>query len=298
MIDRRQLLAAGSALGLSVFAGPGLAAKPDFSARLAAIERAAGGRLGAFVLDTGSGKSFGWRQDERFCHCSTFKLSLAALVLREADAGRLDPAEVLPYSRADLLGNSPVTEANLAKGGLPLAALAEAAQEVSDNAAANLLLRRLGGPHALTAFWRTLGDPVSRLDDYEPDLNVIPPGTEKNSTTPRAMAGTLRRIVLGDVLTPASRARLTGWMEQTRTGMSRIRAELPADWRVLDKTGTGMRPGVGNKVNDIAVLLPPRRAPLVVAGYYENPVFSEDTRPADEAVLKSLGALAAEWAGA
>ena len=298
VIDRRQLLVAGGAFGLSACVAPGMAAKPPGPERLAAIEHADGGRLGVFVLDTGSGRSFGWRQDERFCHCSTFKLSLAALVLSEADAERLDLAEAIPYSRADLMGNSPVTEAGVARGALSVVTLTEAAQVTSDNAAANLLLRRLGGPSALTAFWRRIGDRVSRLDSYEPGLNVIPPGTEENSTTPRAMAGAMRRIVLGEVLAPASRARLRGWMEQTRTGASRIRAGLPAAWGVLDKTGTGMRPGAGNKVNDIAVLMPPGRAPIVVTGYYENPRYSEAVRSADEAVLKAVGGWVAEWAAA
>ncbi len=298
MIDRRQLLVAGGAFGLAVCVGPALAAKTGRAARLAAIEHAAGGRLGAFVLDTDSGKSFGWRQNERFCHCSTFKFSLAALVLREADAGRLDLAEVVPFSRRDLIEYSPVTEANAGKGGMSIAALAEAAEVVSDNGAANLLLRRLGGPGALTKFWREIGDPVSRLDGYEPEINVIPPGTEENSTTPRAMAETMRKILFGDVLTVASRVRLRGWMEHTRTGQQRIRAGLPAGWTVLDKTGTGMRPVIGNKVNDVAVLLPPGRAPLIVTGYYENPLYSPDVRTADEAVLARLGGVAAEWAGA
>lgn len=268
----------------------------DPIARLRDVERAAGGRLGAFVLDTASGRSFGWRSDERFCHCSTFKLSLVAMALREADAGRLDLAETLAFSRADIVDHSPVVEENLAKGGLPILALAEAVQIISDNAAANVLTRRLGGPDAVTRFWREIGDHKSRLDDYEPAVNVIPPGTEKNSTTPRAMAETVQRIVLGDVLSGASRERLRGWMAATESGLDRIRAGIPANWRGLDKTGTGMRPGIGNKTNDLAVLVPPGgRPPLVVVGYFENPSFSEATRPQDEAVLKTLGEIAVAW---
>ncbi|WBO24172.1 class A beta-lactamase [Sphingomonas abietis] len=268
----------------------------DPIARLRDIERNAGGRLGAFILDTASGRNFGWRVDERFCHCSTFKLSLVAMVLRETDAGRLDLAETLAFSRADLVDHSPVVEENFAKGRLRILALAEAVQIISDNAAANLLTRRLGGPDAVTQFWREIGDDKSRLDDYEPAVNVIPPGTEKNSTTPRAMAETVRRIVLSDVLSEVSRNRLRGWMAATESGLDRIRAGIPANWQGLDKTGTGMRPGIGNKTNDLAVLVPPGgRPPLVVVGYFENPSFSEDTRPQDEAVLKTLGEVAAAW---
>lgn len=296
MIDRRQF-AFGVAQALLLPRAAG-AAPAGAAASLRALERSSGVRLGAFVLDTGSGQEVGWRADERFCHCSTFKLSLAALALREADAGRLDPLEPLAFTRADLLPHAPVVEANLAKGALPVLALAEAVQVTSDNAAANVLMRRLGGPAAVTRFWRGLGDSVSRLDGYEPAINLIPRGTQENSTTPRAMARTVRRIVLGDVLSAASRARLCGWMAATRSGRHRIRAALPPGWRGLDKTGTGMRRGIGNKTNDLAVLFPPgRRAPLIVVGYVENPSFADDVRAADEKVLASLGALAVGWRG-
>ncbi len=289
------------ALGASVLtsACTGVKASADDTAeRLAAIERAVGGRLGAFILDTGTGKSVGWRADERFCHCSTFKLSLAAMTLRESDAGRLDPSEQLAFSQADTAaGYSPVVEENLAKGSLSILEMAEAVQVTSDNAAANVLMRRLGGPDAVTRFWRAIGEEVSRIDGYEPDVNVIPPGTEENSTTPRAMAGTVRQIVLGDVLTAASRDRLQEWMRATRSGMRRIRAGIPSSWACLDKTGTGMRPIIGNKTNDLAVLFPPEnRPPLIVTGYFENPVFSEDVRKEDEAVLSKLGETAVAWA--
>ncbi|USI73159.1 class A beta-lactamase [Sphingomonas morindae] len=296
LIDRRGVAAAMGA-GLLLPAGArARAAPPDPGPALRAVERASGGRLGAFLLDTGSGDWAGWRADERFCHCSTFKLSLAALVLREADAGRIGLEETLALSRADLVDPSPVVAAHLAAGRLSIRALAEAAQIMSDNGAANLLLRRLGGPDALTRFWRAIGDRASRLDGYEPAINIIPPGTEQNSTTPRAMAETVRRIVLGDVLRPPSRDLLQGWMAAARSGRDRIRAGLAAGWRGLDKTGTGMRPGIGNKTNDLAVLWPPSGgSAVVVVGYLETPVFSETVRPQDEAVLKRLGAIATAW---
>ena len=299
-MNRRDLI---KAIGAGVGAGVVLsgctnarAGMRDPLLPLRAAERAAGGRLGAFVLDTGSGQSFGWRADERFCHCSTFKLSLAAMTLREADAGRLDLREALAFSREDIVAYSPVVEANLDEGKLPIVKLAQAVQITSDNAAANILLRRLGGPEALTRFWREIGDNTSRLDGYEPAINVIPPGTQENSTTPRAMAETVRRIVLGDVLREDSRDQLRGWMAATQTGAKRIRAGIPAEWQGLDKTGTGMRAGIGNKTNDLAVLMPPiGRSPVVAVGYFENPHFSEDVRPEDEAALKLLGKIAAAW---
>jgi beta-lactamase class A len=153
MVGRRNFIfGVGASVLLSGCTG---ARALDFDpiARLRDMERAAGGRLGAFVLDSASGRSFGWRADERFCHCLTFKLSLVAMVLREADAGRLDVAETLAFGRADIVDHSPVAEENLAKGRLPILALAEAVQIISDNAAAKVLTRRLGGPGAATRFW-------------------------------------------------------------------------------------------------------------------------------------------------
>jgi beta-lactamase class A len=297
VIDRRQF--ALGAAGVLLLPGCAAArpAKIDAAARLAAIEKAAGGRLGAYIIDTARRRSIGWRARERFAHCSTFKLSLAALVLREADAGRLRLDEVLAYARADLLPNSPDTGAAADKGGMTVAALAEAAQKTSDNTAANLLLRRLGGPQGLTAFWRSLGDRASRLDRYETELNRVPPGELRDTTTPEAMARSVERFLLGNVLAPASRVRLGEWMEATATGARRIRAGVPADWRGGDKTGTANSEGMANKVNDIAVLYPPGgRRPLIITGYYEADAFYPQTRPQDEAVLRQLGELAVEWA--
>jgi beta-lactamase class A len=297
MIDRRNF-ALGISAGLFLPSWAGARrSRFDPIARLAAIERSTGGRLGAFVLDTGSERSFGWRADERFCHCSTFKLSLAAMALRESDAGRLDLSEPLAFNQADIVAFSPVVEKNLAKGSLPILALAEAVQVTSDNAAANILMRRLGGPDALTRFWREIGDHSSRLDGYEPNINVIPPGTEENSTTPSAMAHTIRQIVLGDVLSATKRQILRSWMAATRSGQNRLRAGIPPNWRGFDKTGTGMRLGIGNKTNDLAVLVPPvGRSPLIVTGYFETPSFSENSRPEDEAILKKLAEVAVAWA--
>jgi len=279
--------------------GPHRRGRDPFVAELADIERSAGVRLGAWVLDTGIGRGLGWRADERFGQCSTFKLSLAACVLAGVDAGRIGAGEVLRFSAADLLPNSPVTAAHAGEGGMSVLALAEAAQKTSDNLAANLLLRRIGGPAALTAFWRRLGAAECRLDRFEPDLNFVPPGEQRDTVTPGAIARAVGRIVAGPVLTPTSRELLLGWMAQTATGTARIRAGLPQEWRAGDKTGTGMRAGMGNLVNDIAVVFPrPAAPPLVIAGFCQAPGFFPQTRPADEAVLARVGAVAARWAAA
>lgn len=268
-------------------------AAPDVSRALAAIEKAAGGRLGAYIFDTATGQGFGWRQRERFGMCSTFKLSLAAFVLRESDVGRLSLEEMLRYTQADLLPVSPVTTANVDKGGLTIAALAEAAQLTSDNTAANLLLRRIGGPEVVTGFWRELGDPASRLDRIEPEMNLVPPGEERDTVVPEGIARSVAKIVTGDVLKPETRAKLEDWMARTATGARRIRAALPPGWHGGDKTGTFTHQTVASKYNDIAVLYPPAgRAPIVVAGFYEADGSYEDIRPEHEAVLARVGEVA------
>lgn len=309
MIDRRNFALGAGALALigGTLAGCSVhksAANPQDQARsaiaeaaLAELEIASKGRLGAFVLDTGTGRSLGLRHGERFGMCSTFKLSLAAYLLREADAGRIDLDEIISYTQADLIANSPVTSGNLASGSMTIGAMAEATQLTSDNAAANLLLRRIGGPGTLTAFWRELGDRTSRLDRYEPAANLVPREEVRDTVTPEGIARSVARFVVGDVLKPATRNRLVDWMARTETGQRRIRAALPPGWRGGDKTGTGANEDMPNKYNDIAVLYPPDgRAPLVVAGFFEANAFFDGMRAEDEAVLKTLGEVAIRWA--
>lgn len=257
---------------------------------LGKLEARSGGRLGVQVRDSGSGLGFGWRADEAFALCSTFKLSLAALVLREVAAGRLDGAQVLAYSALDVLPASPVTQAHAAQYDLTVLALAQAAQQVSDNLAANLLLARLGGPPALTAFWRALGDTRSALVRTEPALNFTDPRTGEDGTTPGAMAATLAALLSpGGALPESARATLLGWMRATATGANRIRAGVPQGWSAGDKTGTCALPGGPARINDIAVIEPPGRAPLFIAAYYEAP--GAVTAQA-EAVLAEVGRIA------
>jgi beta-lactamase class A len=230
--------------------------------------------------------------------CSTFKLPLAAACLREADHGRLDLAEVVAYSAADLLAWAPVTRRSVASGGLSVLALAQAAQQYSDGTAANLLVRRLGGPAAVTAKFRTMGDEVTRLDRYEPDLGLVLSADVRDTTSPRAMAQTVARITTGDLLEPASRDRLLRWMEDTDTGPNRLRAGLPREWRTGNKTGTGRAAGTTNKCNDVAITFPPGRHPVVVAAYFDSGEYTERTEARHEAVLADVGRIAAAWATA
>lgn len=289
---RRALLAAIAAAAVA----PLEARRQDpTTAALAAAEKAVGGRLGVGILDTGSGRVVGQRLDERFAMCSTFKLALAAMVLREADAGRLSLDERIVFTKADLLSYAPVTSEHLAEGHMTVAALAEAAQTTSDNTAANLLLRRLGGPARFTARLRDAGDTVTRLDRLEPTLNLVVPGDNRDTTTPRAMAMLVAKYLTTDYLSAVSRERLIDWMVATTTGQKRIRAGFPAGWRAGDKTGTAQADEMTDKVNDIAIAFPPGRAPIVVTAYYDSARKTGATQAADEAALAAAGRAAVTW---
>lgn len=259
------------------------AAEP--AARLGALERLHGGRLGVAMLDTGSGRRIGHRADERFLMCSTFKVLAVAAVLARVDHGQERLERRIVFDRDVLLSYAPVTRLHSGAPGMRIDELCAAAITVSDNTAANLLLASLGGPPVVTAFVRTLGDRITRLDRTEPQLNLTRPGDLRDTTTPDAMLETLRRLLLGDALSDASRARLLGWMRGCLTGVDKLRAGLPAGWSAADKTGSGSQ----GESNDVAIVFPPGRAPLLVTAYYAAPAADAGLR---SAVLAEVGRIA------
>lgn len=263
LITRRTFAIGGfSALAGSVLLSPPWAvlAADGLPGEFAAIEAASGGRLGIAVLDTLSGASTGHRADERFPMCSTFKLLAAAAVLRKVEHGEERLDRQVRFKATDVVVNSPITK-DRAGTGMSVAELCEAAMTVSDNTAGNLLLDILGGPAGLTAFARTLGDSITRLDRTEPTLNEAVPADPRDTTTPAAILGNVKSLALGDVLAPTSKEHLIAWLTGNKT--SRIRAGLPADWRIGDKTGAGEN----GTTNDVGVIWPPNRAPVLVAVY-------------------------------
>ncbi|MEU3464751.1 class A beta-lactamase [Streptomyces sp. NPDC006733] len=231
---------------------------PRTARAFADLEQQFGARLGVYALDTGSGRTVTHRPDERFAYASTCKALLAGVILHHHTLPQLD--RLVRYSRADLISNSPITEQHVATG-LTLRALCDAAIRYSDNAAANLLFREIGGPRGLQDALRALGDTVTRCDRYEAALSDAVPGDLRDTSTPRALADDLRAYVLGSALPADKRALLTDWLQRNTTGDHTIRAGTPAGWQVGDKTGTG---GYGTR-NDIAILWPPAAAPLVLA---------------------------------
>lgn len=258
--------------------------------RLQALEGRHGGRLGVSILDTASGKRIDHRADERFPMCSTFKFLAAAQVLARVDRGEEQLQRRIVYADKDLVAYSPMTGKHVGAPGMTLDELCHAAITLSDNTAGNLLLDSFGGPAGLTAFARSLGDAVTRLDRRETELNEAIPGDPRDTTTPAAMLDDMRRLLLGDVLSQASRKQLADWLLANTTGGSRLRAGLPRDWRVGDKTGTSDN----GASNDIAIVWPPGRAPLLVAAYYAESTAPQETR---NAVLAQVGSIAAGLVG-
>ena len=271
---------------------------PALQDELAALEARSAGRLGVAVLDTASGASAGHRADTRFGLCSSFKLLLAAATIERVEAGAWPAGRRIAYTAADLVAHSPVLRERLPDGGLTALQMAQATQETSDNAAANLLMRELfGGPAGLTAWLRRQGDAITRIDRWEPEMNVVAPGDERDTSTPAAIAATGARILTGPVLSPAGREQLVGWMVATQTGARRLRAGLPAGWKAGDKTGTGMHPKMPDRYNDVAIVWPgAQRAPWLLAAYFESRHRDSDRmRPEDEAVLADVGRLVGRW---
>jgi beta-lactamase class A len=244
-------------------AKPARALSDTFSADFARLEQESGGRLGVAVLDTHTGVRAGHRVDERFPMCSTFKLLAAAAVLARVDAGKEHLDRRIRFEAADVVVNSAITKERTGGEGMSLAELCEAAMVVSDNTAGNLILAALGGPAALTDYARSLGDTVSRLDRLEPELNEAIPGDPRDTTSPSAMLENVRTLVLGDRLSVTSKEQLTAWLVGNKTGDTRLRAGLPRDWHVGDKTGAGER----GTTNDVGIVWPPGRSPFIVSIY-------------------------------
>ena len=256
------------------------------SDELGALEKSSGAHIGVAAFDTGNGRTISYRESERFIMCSSFKLSLAAAVLQRAAAGRENLDRAIHYQKDDLLAVSPATTKNLATG-MTVEALCEAAVIYSDNTAASLLIASIGGPSGVTNFWRSLGDETSRLDRVEPALNV--PDGDKDTTTPAAMQGNLKVLLLGDALAPDSRKRLLDWMVASSTGSAMLRAGLPKDWKAGDKTGRYAQ-GAYNAAIDLAIVTPPGRKPILIAAFTMN---SRGDDAAHQAVLAEIGRIAA-----
>jgi len=267
--DRRSFLLAAAAVPVAmVRAAQGTHEHETASAtrELAQIERALGGRIGIFAFNAADHSQLRYRAGERFPVCSTFKVLLVGSILERSTriAGLMQRR--IHYTRHDLASYSPISEKHIREG-MTVADLCAAAIQYSDNTAANLLMKLLGGPASVTAFARSLGDHHFRLDRWETDLNSCIPGDFRDTSTPEAMGRDLERLALGKALGHEQRGQMLEWLRGSTTGGARIRAGVPADWQVGDKTGTGDY----GTANDLAVLWPPHRAPIIAAIYTTQP---------------------------
>lgn len=275
------------ALSLSMRTAGAAAAKgQDIEAAFKDLEKASGARLGVSAHDTGTGKRIGYREKELFAMCSTFKFFAAAAILSRVDQKKEQLDRIVAYKKSDLVAYSPVTEKHVAEG-MSLSAICEAAITWSDNTAGNLMLDALGGSKGVTDYARSLGDGITRLDRRETELNEAKPGDPRDTTTPAAMRENLEKTVLGTVLSETSRKQLADWLIGNKVGDKRLRAGLPKGWKVGDKTGTSD----SGMANDVAVIWPPDRKPIVLSVYLYDPKGTPDSR---NAIHREVASLVAE----
>ncbi|MHB1959167.1 MAG: class A beta-lactamase [Acidobacteriaceae bacterium] len=290
MISRRKLLQAGfpAMAGLVMRRRYAMAAVDDlseFAGKCKQLEKKSGGWLGVAILNTATGAQFGHREKERFPMCSTSKLLTVGAVLTRVDRGKEHLGRIVHFSKSDLVTYSPATEKRVGQG-MTIEELCVAAMTLSDNTAANLLLATIGGPPGFTRFARSLGDNVTRLDRNEPTLNEALPGDPRDTTSPTAMMTDLRTLMLGDQLSAGSKAHLKAWLIANTTGDKRLRAGVPKDWKVGDKTGSGDH----GTANDVAILWPPGHATLLAAVYLTGATVDNDAR---ERTIAAVGELVA-----
>lgn len=290
MTDRRRFLATTVTVLTTCVTGAWAAAveksrgPSSVVSRLGKLETSVNGRLGVEILDTGSGRRWSYRADERFPMCSTFKFLAVSAVLHRVDAGAEQLDRRIIYSDDILVPYSPMTGKHVGGDGLSLAQICEAAMTLSDNTAANLILSNLGGLKPLNDFIKSLGDDLTRIDRFEPELNTALPGDSRDTTTPAAMTDNLQKILLGNTLSAASRQQISAWMADNKTGDQRVRAGMPPGWKVGDKTGSGAY----GTTNTIAIIRPPQGEPLLTSIYLTATRAPEKQR---NAVLADIGKL-------
>ncbi|WP_339118383.1 class A beta-lactamase [Halomonas sp. BMC6] len=264
-----------------------MAQEDRINAELERIEQTLDARIGFAAHNIATGQRWGVNADERFAMSSTFKTLACGALLEQVDEGQLALETEVSFEASELVTYSPVTEQYAGHKPMTLFELCDATMTTSDNTAANLVLQALGGPEAITAFVRSMDDPVTRLDRYETELNEATPGDERDTTTPNAMLATLEKLVLGDVLSDESRQQLEAWMKGNAVADGLFRAAMPFDWIIADRTGAG---GYGSR-SITAIIWPPEQAPTVVVFYITATEASFEER---NAAIASLGEVVQE----
>ncbi|MDM5427830.1 class A beta-lactamase Bla1 [Bacillus mycoides] len=250
------------------------------------LEKKFDARLGVYAIDTGTNRTIAYRSNERFAFASTYKALAAGVLLQQNSTEKLN--EVITYTKDDLVEYSPVTEKHVDTG-MTLGQIAEAAVRSSDNTAGNILFNKIGGPKGYEKALRQMGDRVTMADRFETELNEAIPGDIRDTSTAKAIATNLKAFTVGNALPADKRKILTEWMKGNATGDKLIRAGVPTDWVVGDKSGAG---SYGTR-NDIAIVWPPNRAPIIIAilsskdekeATYDNKLIAD----AAEVIVKAL----------
>lgn len=247
-------------------------ARADFGQVIADFEQKNGGRLGVSAFNIANGERLGYRANERFAMASTFKLLLVAAVLRQVDLGTEALDRSVKFSAADIQSYAPITSKHLKDGQMSVSELCAATLQYSDNTAANLLLKRVGGPAGLTRYIRTLGDKTTRLDRNEPSLNTNITGDLRDTTTPIAMLNSMQTLLVGNALSINSKKQLTKWLIGNTTGDAKLRAGFNPAWKVGDKTGSG----ANGASNDVAIVWPDKNLPFLITVYYTDSTISPE----------------------
>ncbi len=250
---------------------------------VAQLEKEYDTTIGLAAANLATGARVNHRADARFPLLSIFKSLAAAALLRDHDSRGETLDRRLWFPPADIIEYSPITEEHVDTG-MTVAQACDAASRYSDNAAANLLMREIGGPLAITRFARSLGDRATRLDRWEPDLNSALPGDERDTTTPAAIGQTYARLLAGSALDAGDRRQLRSWMLDNQTSDERFRAGLPRGWRLADKTGSG---DYGTN-NDVGVAWSPSGTPFVISVLTRR---SAAEATGDDALLADLARL-------
>lgn len=239
----------------------------DLLTKLSNLEKTTDGHLGIAALDTANMTNIQYHANEIFPSGCTSKLIGVAAILKKSMQDKSFLQQRIYFTENDLVTWSPDTKNHL-NDGMTIAELSAAALTKSDNTAMNLLLAKLGGINSMNQFARSIGDMSFRQDNNWPS-EAMSGGRNnvKDSTTPNAMLNSLRKIAFGNVLAPSQRELLLQWMKANTTGDKRIRAGVPKDWIVGDKTGTGSYYGT---TNDIGIIWPANCAPLLVTIYYTS----------------------------
>lgn len=264
---------------------------PDF----AAIEKAHGGRLGVFVINTQTQKSISYRANERFAMCSTFKLFLAAMILQEVDNGKLTLEQEIPIKDTGLRFYSDAAKAAAKKGKISIFEALKAILVFSDNATTNALLPYIDGPVGFTKRINAMGDNVTNLTLDEPGMSLVLSNTIENTTSPFAFANDIKKVIEPNLLSEKSRTQLIKWLIECETGKKRLIAGLPKDWKFGHKTGTGQDEKMANQYNDIGIIWPKNKPAHIITCFYQADKYYDEMRAVDELVLQKVGEVATKW---